>query len=601
MSSTSVAGARQTPPRHRKAAPFTQSKSHSPKKLNSSPKATSNSAKLKKPSTLNRTRSSSGSTGSLSGSIDSPLRDTPLSDFLSPFRPASTQWVARYTFVSFALILRLAVGLGPYSGYKQEPLHGDFEAQRHWLEITYHLPMSQWYFHDLEWWGLDYPPLTAYHSWFLGAIGNFINPEWFALYDSRGSDDYNLKSFMRATALFSELVIYIPAVIWFVRWSCKRQGQSPIAQSIATSAILFQPSLILIDHGHFQYNSVMLGLALLAIVNLQYNNYLTASFFFVLSICFKQMALYYAPIIFAYLLGICVFPKFNFMRLTAIGLITLSTFIVVLAPLYISGGLPVLTQLVVRVFPFARGLWEDKVANVWCTLNTFVKLKQLFTADQLQKLSLAATLGSILPPMAIIFFYPKKHLLPWAFSAGAWAFFLFSFQVHEKSVLIPLMPTTLLIAGGGREGKDRSILPLVFWINNVAMFSLWPLLSREGLAVQFFAMTLCWNWLVGNFNFLLHNWPWPNSEYKLRTHLLPSNGIFWKLCVVASYSAMAACHILEWYTVSSLVSAQKLMAPILDRFPDLFVVLNVTISCACFGLFWLWNLYKLFSLRNTED
>lgn len=47
---------------------------------------------------------------------ESSLSDTPLSDFLSPFRPAATQWVARYVFISFAVILRLAVGLGLYSG-----------------------------------------------------------------------------------------------------------------------------------------------------------------------------------------------------------------------------------------------------------------------------------------------------------------------------------------------------------------------------------------------------------------------------------------------------------------------------------------------------
>lgn len=49
-------------------------------------------------------------------------------------------------------------------------MHGDFEAQRHWMELTIHLPISQWYFYDLDWWGLDYPPLTAYHSWFLGKL-----------------------------------------------------------------------------------------------------------------------------------------------------------------------------------------------------------------------------------------------------------------------------------------------------------------------------------------------------------------------------------------------------------------------------------------------
>jgi len=47
-------------------------------------------------------------------------------------------------------------------------MYGDYEAQRHWLEITLHLPTSLWYKYDLQYWGLDYPPLTAYHSWLLG-------------------------------------------------------------------------------------------------------------------------------------------------------------------------------------------------------------------------------------------------------------------------------------------------------------------------------------------------------------------------------------------------------------------------------------------------
>jgi len=53
---------------------------------------------------------------------------------------------------------------------KSPPMHGDFEAQRHWMEVTTQLPVKVWYWHDLEWWGLDYPPLTAYHSWLVGAM-----------------------------------------------------------------------------------------------------------------------------------------------------------------------------------------------------------------------------------------------------------------------------------------------------------------------------------------------------------------------------------------------------------------------------------------------
>jgi len=55
-------------------------------------------------------------------------------------------------------------------GYNTPPMFGDFEAQRHWLEITINLPTRKWYTYDLLYWGLDYPPLTAYHSWILGKL-----------------------------------------------------------------------------------------------------------------------------------------------------------------------------------------------------------------------------------------------------------------------------------------------------------------------------------------------------------------------------------------------------------------------------------------------
>lgn len=58
--------------------------------------------------------------------------------------------------------LKLTVGQGT------PPMFGDYEAQRHWMELTVHLPFRQWYTYDLQYWGLDYPPLTAYVSWICG-------------------------------------------------------------------------------------------------------------------------------------------------------------------------------------------------------------------------------------------------------------------------------------------------------------------------------------------------------------------------------------------------------------------------------------------------
>ena len=81
--------------------------------------------------------------------------------------------------------------------------------------------------------------------------------------------------------------------------------------------MLLQPTLILIDSGHFQYNSVMLGLTLLSLDFLMVSSDLSAAVFFVLSLGFKQMALYYAPAIGSYLLGKCIFlgPNYGYTSL----------------------------------------------------------------------------------------------------------------------------------------------------------------------------------------------------------------------------------------------------------------------------------------------
>ena len=63
-----------------------------------------------------------------------------------------------------AVLVRWLVALHPHSGQGRPPLFGDFEAQRHWMEVTINLPVGEWYKHtgrnDLQHWGLDYPPLT---------------------------------------------------------------------------------------------------------------------------------------------------------------------------------------------------------------------------------------------------------------------------------------------------------------------------------------------------------------------------------------------------------------------------------------------------------
>lgn len=403
-------------------------------------------------------------------------------DFLTPFKRAQNQWAARYMVIIFAIIIRSAIGFGSYSGFHCPPMFGDFEAQRHWLEITQHLPVGSWYYYDLQYWGLDYPPLTAYHSLILGKIGSLINRSWFELVTSRGNESAELKSYMRFTVILSELLVYFPAIFAFTKYNGKIIKQSPIDQTIAASAILFQPATMLIDHGHFQYNTVMLGLMLWSLNNLNYNNYLLASFFFVMSLGFKQMALYYSPIIFFYLLGKCINLKarrINFFRLFTIGISTVLSFLVLFAPLYIFGNFQNVLQSIHRIFPFARGLFEDKVANFWCFTNILIKYNKLFSQSQLQFISLLATILGFSVSCLVIFIKPEKKLLTWALSACSLSFFFFSFQVHEKSILVPLLPITLLYS---TTSHDQ--IAMVSWMNNIAAFSLWPLLKKDGLILQ---------------------------------------------------------------------------------------------------------------------
>ena len=205
----------------------------------------------------------------------------------------------------FSLLIRVAIGLWGYSGAGKPPMYGDFEAQRHWLEITINTPIGEWYKNtsdnDLLYWGLDYPPLTAYVSYFFGMVAKLISPPLVQLYSSRGHESDFGKFFMRATVLLCDVIILFPFVknLIYLLYKPKKS----IYLNILIS--LLSPSLLLIDHGHFQYNSVCIGLALAAIYYIVNGQHLLGSFFFCMSLNFKQMSLYYAPVFFFILLRKC--------------------------------------------------------------------------------------------------------------------------------------------------------------------------------------------------------------------------------------------------------------------------------------------------------
>ena len=447
--------------------------------------------------------------------------------------------------------------------------------------------------------------------------GSLIDPSWFALEVSRGMEQQLLKVYMRATVVVSEYFTYIPASIIANRKLAQLGVVNKWESSIALVAILMQPATILVDHGHFQYNAVMLGFVLASLSCILSDHPIWSCVFFVLALCYKQMALYYAPAIFAYLLGVCLLPNPHLGRFVGIALITFISFTLIFAPLLLGSlydarhgiSLPLsttdrqvnplfalilpyidaqsifypvllqLSQIIHRVFPFARGLFEDKVANIWCSIHTLHKL-HTYPIPLLQRVSLFATLTTILPACMTISLFPRKELLPWALASSAWGFFLCSFQVHEKSVLLPLLPMTILLGGDG--GLSVEMRAWVGWANMLGVWAMYPLLKRDELKVPYYVLSLLWAYLLGL----------PPTSLNLYIGKRATKSgvrISTKIMHLVFYAAMASWHLLEAFV------------PPPNGKSDLWVVLNVLIGCAGFGVCYLWCTWQVILRSGVMD
>lgn len=383
----------------------------------------------------------------------------------------------------FAFLVRLAVSLYPYSGANNPPMYGDYEAQRHWMEITVNLSPREWYVNsttnDLSYWGLDYPPLTAYQSYIHGLFLKFFNPYSVALFTSRGHESYIGKLLMRWTVLSSDALVFFPSVLYFVVVYYKGRSDrrtNDIAWHIAM--ILLNPSLILIDHGHFQYNCISLGLTVGAVAAILSQKDLVACALFSLALNHKQMSAYFAPAFFSHLLGKCLRRQRPLLEVSQLGLVVIGTFIAVWWPYLrsIDAFLGVLSRLA----PFERGIYEDYVANFWCTSSILIKWKRLFTTQYLKILSFTATIAAVLPSMVQQIRAPTCQGFLYGLLNSSFSFYLFSFQVHEKSILLPLLPASLLAFEE----------PFLYrWLTHYALLSMFPLLVRDKLSLPYVALS----------------------------------------------------------------------------------------------------------------
>ncbi|KAI2626709.1 glycosyltransferase family 57 protein [Hypoxylon sp. NC1633] len=373
----------------------------------------------------------------------------------------------------------------------------DFEVHRNWLAITNSLSPWEWYYEKTSEWTLDYPPFFAYFEWTLSQVAKLVDPAMLRVYNLE-YDSWQTVYFQRFTVIITEFALLYTLQL-FVESS---HGVTRRAAQAAAISIFLSPGLLIIDHIHFQYNGAMYGVLILSLVLARQRSGLLASgFVFAALLCMKHIYLYLAPAYFVYLLRTyCLSPKsiFRIQFLNCLKLASgiLGIFGLAFGPFAIKGQIP---QILSRLFPFSRGLCHAYWApNVWA-MYSFVDRVSIVVAPRLglpikmeavnsvtrglvgdtafavlpeitPRMCFALTLLFQVIPLVKLFFRPNWDAFIGAVTLCGYSSFLFGWHVHEKAILLVIIPFSLIAL------KDRRHLSAFRPLAVSGHVSLFPLL-----------------------------------------------------------------------------------------------------------------------------
>ena len=261
----------------------------------------------------------------------------------------------------------------------------DFDVHRNWLAITHNLPLSEWYFDDVN--GttvhtLDYPPIFAYFEWLLAnnPITQLVLPENDRCLDLLPDYDNNPSDicvvFHRSTVILSDIILWIGA---YVACRAINYERSLHYTTMSFLLIVLNPGLLWLDHIHFQYNGMVLGVLLLSLGLLMNGNnvpgdswsydlyHLSGAAVFAILLNLKHLFLPLAPLYFCYLLErYCLMKtpeggvRFLFVKFLMLAIVAGATLLLPWVPFLLQDDPKRhVIQILSRLFPFQRGLVHD--------------------------------------------------------------------------------------------------------------------------------------------------------------------------------------------------------------------------------------------------
>jgi alpha-1,3-glucosyltransferase len=312
-----------------------------------------------------------------------------------------------------------AVKIGLMWGYHST----DFEVHRNWMAITFNEPITRWYFNDLSIWTLDYPPFFAYFEWCLAQIAVRIDPTIVALSEHAVATT-NVIMFQRGSVMITELLLDLAT------WRCMQAlplFRDARWRESVQALLLLNGGLIMVDHMHFQYNGMLLGVLVLSFDACARGNYITMATLFSVLVLSKHLFMTLAPVYAVFLWRHhCVRDStrvdgYVIRRFLGLVLVALVALALCFGPVLLSdftfddltrdsssssSSLTLVKerflQILARLFPFGRGLVHSYWApNVWAVYYFFDRLayavlKKLSSLSLSKLPALSAAVGTIL-------------------------------------------------------------------------------------------------------------------------------------------------------------------------------------------------------------
>ncbi|VVC37822.1 Hypothetical protein CINCED_3A008545 [Cinara cedri] len=427
----------------------------------------------------------------------------------------------------------------------------DFEVHRNWLATTYSLPLEQWYSATHSPWTLDYPPLFAWFEYFLAQIAFYVDVDMLSI-KNLNYESVATVHFQRLSVIVTDFVFYYGSrqcaqALVVLGMSPKTRKKNPNLEDYEINVfmieilLVFNIMLMIIDHIHFQYNGFLFGILLVSIAHILKGQSYRGAFWFIVLLNFKHIYLYLAPVYFIYLLKHFCFGqnlKTTLKRLINLGIIVLGVTSISFGPFVVKGQI---TQVLKQLFPFKRGLSHAYWApNFWAMYNTadigakfIYKKLDLINNDNSTSMTRGLVqeydhyiLPSITPQ--ITFTLTAMFLLPclykmWISQKSAIGFvrcivicgltsFMFGWHVHEKALLIVIIPLTLLI---NTTTNDCSVFTM---LSTIGVYSCFPLLFRPSQFITkllLFCINVYFLYVTGKFKqlkfienmYLMSLWP----------------------------------------------------------------------------------------------